>query len=85
MSTRLSKCAHCDNHMYLGKTVNVCQECHITVHGSCASLVPKTCGLPNAFAQHFSNSIRKTNASSTEAVSTENDTVNVEGWLKILE
>lgn len=81
INTKLIKCVQCDNQIFLGKTASVCQECNIVAHVTCASLVPKTCGLPNGFVQHFTNSVTRTN--SIKNCEHSKELVNVEGWVKI--
>lgn len=67
--------------MYLGKSSSICQECNIIVHTACVPLVPKTCGLPSAYVQHFTDTVQK-NASETKK-EINSDALNLEGWIKI--
>lgn len=80
LSTKLIKCYQCANQISLGKNISTCQECNIVVHASCVKEVPRTCGLPHAYAKHYTDSVRRVlNASKEENKSKDN----IEGWVKV--
>mgnify|MGYP005983600945 len=65
----------------LGRDVSICTECSMTVHISCAELVKSTCGLPQAYAKHFKDSLTRLNSSENGDL---DESVCVEGWIKVL-
>jgi citron Rho-interacting kinase len=77
----LARCDHCGGQITLGRDVNVCTECKICVHTGCVDSVRTTCGLPQAYAQHFKNSLSGLNAGGANA---SEGCVNQEGWVKVL-
>ncbi|GJQ75197.1 hypothetical protein Trydic_g9799 [Trypoxylus dichotomus] len=85
--TKPVTCNHCKNQIPLGRSSSVCSECLITVHPQCVSTLPRTCGLPNAFAKHYSDSLTKLQDAKNEDADKnpdENDaTIDIESWVKI--
>lgn len=77
----MARCHHCGGQITLGRDVNVCTECKICVHTGCVDSVRTTCGLPQAYAQHFKNSLSGLNAGGANA---SEGCVNQEGWVKVL-
>lgn len=79
-------CSHCKSQIPLGRSSSVCNECQITVHPQCISNLPRTCGLPHAFAKHYSESLSKLedikNKSAGE-ISNEVADIEIESWVKI--
>lgn len=57
------------------------------VHPNCAKYLPKTCGVPQAYVKHYSESLSKLKDS--ESIKNEdkeqekNEDINIEGWVKI--
>ncbi|XP_042911314.1 citron Rho-interacting kinase-like [Parasteatoda tepidariorum] len=79
MCMRNSKCCICLDSMYLGRSIVKCQECLLECHLKCASSLPKTCGLPSGFMQHFKTAVR-----SSLSVDKVEEIPNIsEGWIKV--
>ncbi|KAI4463668.1 myotonic dystrophy s/t kinase-related [Holotrichia oblita] len=79
-------CNQCRNQIALGRTSRVCSECLITVHPQCISNLPSTCGLPHAFAKHYSDSLSRLHDSKAESaneISNETANIDIESWVKI--
>ncbi|XP_017783793.1 PREDICTED: citron Rho-interacting kinase [Nicrophorus vespilloides] len=87
LCTKPTKCAQCGNHIMLGRHASICRECHLATHTNCSSSLPSTCGLPSAYARHYTESLSKINVEIQNRVNDDEkritEEINVEGWVKI--
>ncbi|CAH0549549.1 unnamed protein product [Brassicogethes aeneus] len=89
MCSKPTQCAQCGNQVMLGRHVSTCTECHVHVHAGCAQALPRTCGLPHAFAEHFRESLTKLSVEKESANGRNEESragcgpVQHEGWIKI--
>lgn len=84
LCTKAVKCAQCSNQILLGRHMSVCRECHVATHTNCGSSLPRTCGLPEEFALHYSESLNKIHSGSSISINgLKKEEINIEGWVKI--
>ncbi|KRT80293.1 C1 domain containing protein [Oryctes borbonicus] len=84
--TKATTCNQCKCQIPLGRSSSVCSECLIAVHPQCVSTLPRTCGLPQAFAKHYSDSLTKLEDAKNQHTNEDlnkSAAIDVEGWVKI--
>jgi len=85
LNMRPSKCPVCLITVHFGKQVSKCSECGVVCHLKCVPSLENTCGLPNRFVSHFSNSIQENRSLSARdsAFDSASGDIKLSGWLKI--
>ncbi|XP_022914503.2 citron Rho-interacting kinase [Onthophagus taurus] len=91
LCTKSIVCGQCGDSVQIGRGSSVCRECLIQVHSGCAKNVPRTCGLPQGFAKHYSDSLsrlktKKEFDGNNEQIEDEDDgnvVFDVEGYVKV--
>lgn len=83
---RSALCSGCRSQINRSNHCSTCSHCGVIAHPKCAPTLPKTCGLPEGLVKHFAKSI--TGKLSSEVISSnseniKNNTVNIEGWIKL--
>lgn len=86
LNMRATKCATCLDTLHFVRPSSRCAECGLVCHVKCAPNLPRTCGLPSQFVEHFSETLQ-------EQKNDENDKTKVqsstrlggrrEGWLRV--
>lgn len=81
---RSSKCFECNQSLIIGKSIQACKECGITVHNSCAKSTPHSCGLPKELVKHYTESVKKLKEDEVkQRVDDKYDEIYLESWVKI--
>ncbi|XP_064460923.1 citron Rho-interacting kinase-like isoform X2 [Ornithodoros turicata] len=50
-------CAACLDSVHFGRYASRCQECHVVCHPKCSTSIPSTCGVPEGYVRHFSDTV----------------------------
>ncbi|CAL4077327.1 unnamed protein product, partial [Meganyctiphanes norvegica] len=80
---KASKCSGCLDSIPFARNASKCMECGITAHTKCADELPSTCGLPIAYAEHYSSAWNaKSPIKYSQSYGIENNT-QLYSWLKI--
>ncbi|XP_028400493.1 citron Rho-interacting kinase-like isoform X3 [Dendronephthya gigantea] len=58
LNMRATRCLVCLDNILFGRQVSKCTECGILCHCKCSTSLPRTCGLPSQYVEHFSEVLR---------------------------
>ncbi|XP_046840291.1 citron Rho-interacting kinase-like isoform X2 [Xenia sp. Carnegie-2017] len=86
MNMRATRCPVCLDSILFGRQISKCTECNIVCHTKCSLLLPRTCGLPTQYVEHFSEMLLGPVSSKSSSLGDISDVENisiVEGYLKI--
>ncbi|CAB4000998.1 citron Rho-interacting kinase isoform X1 [Paramuricea clavata] len=89
LNMRATRCPVCLDSILFGRQVSKCTECGIVCHCKCSMSLPRTCGLPTQYVEHFSEALRGSRTETSLLVSSENadlsdgKEISMEGCLKV--
>ncbi|CAG9767567.1 unnamed protein product [Ceutorhynchus assimilis] len=82
INTKTSKCPKCGVVIPIGTIQQACKECKIACHTYCADWLPKTCGIPKGFIDHYKETVKDSeNAAMNEKKEIQESVF--EGWIKV--
>lgn len=80
---KASKCSGCLDSIPFARNASKCMECGVTAHSKCADELPSTCGLPIAYAEHYSSAWNaKSPIKYSQSYGVESNT-QLHAWLRI--
>ncbi|KAB7502719.1 Citron Rho-interacting kinase [Armadillidium nasatum] len=78
---RPGRCIGCLGSVPFSRNGVKCNECGVIAHTKCSKNIANTCGLPDGFAHHYSQSRAKSNCD--EQCSQDSTKILMKGWIKI--
>lgn len=85
LNMRATKCATCLDTLHFVRPSSRCAECGLVCHVKCAPNLPRTCGLPSEFVDHFTETLQeqKNDKNDGKSQSTTRLGGRREGWLRV--
>ncbi|XP_022780494.1 citron Rho-interacting kinase-like [Stylophora pistillata] len=85
LNMRATKCATCLDTLHFVRPSSLCAECGLVCHVKCAPNLPRTCGLPSQFVEHFTETLQEQKSDETEGNSQSTTRLGGrrEGWLRV--